>query len=374
MAEKQLPPSAQRIRRARASGQIGISKDLVSLARFGLVAELAFGAESYWRAALGKMLAATLGALQGGLQAKLATAGALLQEAAILLVVTAGLAAAAALAVTLLQTRFNVATEALGAGWKKLDPGANLQQIFSAQKLTMLLTGPLKVAVVGAACWLQLRGMLPDLLRLHHLDLLQGWAACVVALHALERAALGALLVLGIADFGLQRFLVWRSLRMSHEEAMRDYKESEGDPHAKSHRKELAKSLLLERLPAAAARRPNAVVVNPEHIAIALFYDFSPDSLPRVLGKTADAQALQLRKRAAREGIPVIRYPALARLLYALAREGECVPSPAVRATALLYAAVRELQAMPHAAGDEFEIPADLAEAMLPLKGWPALH
>jgi type III secretion protein U len=373
MAEKNLPPSHQRIRRARESGQIGLSKDLVSLARFAVVAELAFGAEAYWRTMLGQMVAAALDAVQGGLQAKLTAAGALLQKTALLLAVMAALAAATALAITLLQTRFNIAPKAFESGWKKLDPASNLKQLFSGQKLLMLVTGPLKVAVVGIVCWVQIRGMLPDLLRVYRLDLLHGWSACMVSLHALERAAVAALLVLGLADFGLQRFLNWRSLRMSHEEAVRDHKESEGDPHAKGHRKELAKSILLERRPAAAAR-PNAVVVNPEHIAIALAYDFSEESLPRVLAKAADAQALRLRQQAMREGVPVIRYPALARLLYAVGREGDFVPSPAVRATALLYAAVRELGQTPHAAGDEFEIPAELAEAMLPLHHAPSLH
>ncbi|MDN4591966.1 hypothetical protein DBA29_26125 [Xenophilus aerolatus] len=310
------------------------------------------------------------GQLVGGQSSPVGGAGGLLSS---LLAAPQQLSALAALGTTLAQTRFNVASKALNEGMKKLNPGQNLRQIISGKKLLMLALSLLKVGVVIAVCFVHIRGALPDILRLHRLDLPQGWAFSVDSLHGLIRAALIAMTALAGLDFVLQRVLVWRSLRMDHEEAKRDYKETEGDPHAKGHRKELKKSLLRESKPAA-ARPPNAVVVNPQHIAIALSYDFLEDGLPRIVQKAAGSAAAELRHCAMCAGIPVIRYVALARVLYAVGQVGAFVPSSTVKATALVYAALRELMEMPRALDEEFEIQAELADAMLPLDTSVGLH
>lgn len=112
----------------------------------------------------------------------------------------------------------------------------------------------------------------------------------------------------------------------------------------------------------------SAVVVNPTHIAIALAYDFSPTSLPYVVGKVSGNDVARMRKAAAQRGVPVIRYVGLARRLYATGREGSMVPRDLIRPVALLYQAVEELTTNlgPGAALQAvYELDEDLAKAML---------
>ncbi|MDQ0083805.1 type III secretion protein U [Variovorax boronicumulans] len=368
MAEKKLPPSEQRVRQAREKGQVGISKDLVGLAKLFVVSEIAFATEFLWREHVQQLLCAAIQTIGRARQSKMQVVGSILTETAVLFVAMLSLAAVISVAALLLQTRFNVATKAFDDGLEKLNPASNLKQLVSGQKLMMLVIGPIKVTVVLCVCYLQAKGALPTLLLMYHLSLLQGWTLSVQILHALMRSAVLALFALGAFDFALQRYMTWRKLRMDIDEVKREYKENEGDPHTKGHRKQIASQIRNE--PATKAQpKPDAVVVNPEHIAIALAHDLLPGTLPRVLRKTAGEEAFRLREFAAREGIPVIRYVALARLLYATGREGRYIPSQTVRAVALVYGAVRELADQVLEPGDEFEIQPEMAEAMLPSVG-----
>ena len=55
-----------------------------------------------------------------------------------------------------------------------------------------------------------------------------------------------AFLVIGAADYLLQKRFVMKDLMMTKEEVKREYKEDEGDPHVKHRRKELHHELLQE--------------------------------------------------------------------------------------------------------------------------------
>jgi flagellar biosynthesis protein FlhB len=60
----------------------------------------------------------------------------------------------------------------------------------------------------------------------------------------------------------------------------------------------------------------SVVVVNPTHVSVALQYSPGKTPLPRVVVKGLDAQALSIRTRAERHGVPVLEDPPLARKLF----------------------------------------------------------
>jgi len=94
-------------------------------------------------------------------------------------------------------------------------------------------------------------------------------------LHACFAAvAIGALFAL--ADYALVRRRWLRSLKMTFDEFKRDAKEQDGDPHAKSRRRQLHRTLARGGI--ARTREASFVVVNPTHIAIALRY--APPACP----------------------------------------------------------------------------------------------
>jgi flagellar biosynthetic protein FlhB len=144
----------------------------------------------------------------------------------------------------------------------------------------------------------------------------------------------GAFLLLGAADFALQKKIFMKGLMMSKDEVKREYKEQEGDPHVKGHRKALHRALLREN---ATKRVPqaNVVVVNPTHLAIALQYDDAKMNAPQVTAKGEMFLAQKIRRIAERHGVPVLRNVELAHSLFVLELDEE-IPEE-------LYTAVAEI-------------------------------
>jgi type III secretion protein U len=366
MSDKTLPPSEQKLKEAREKGNITVSKDLVGLAKLAVLGEVAFSAAPMWPEQFGQMIDSAIQSISRTSQARLDVSAILFSQFALIAIGLSFSAAVLACMVTFLQTGFNIAGKAFESGPEKLNPATNLMNIFSSQKLMMLVIGPIKVTIVLLVCYGFVKGRMHDLLHMYLLTLDQGWAYSVTALRSLFHGALLALFGLGGFDYALQRYMAMKKLRMDLEDVKREHKENEGDPHAKAHRKGVSKELLNEKKSKTAAPRPTAVVVNPQHIAIALAGGTSSGTLPWIVAKASGEGAMRLRHYAAREGIPIIRYVPLARLLYATGRQGAYVPSQTIKAVALVYSAVSELGDTGIYPGDEFEINPELAESMLP--------
>ena len=370
MSEKNLPPSHTRLRQARERGQIGISQDVIKVLKLAVIAGIVFASETQWKSLLNAILSASVKGIETPMGVRLD--GVLLAMRPVL-AISLGLAFTAAIISlfgTVIQTGFNVAPQALTQGMHKLNPASNLKQIVSPKKLLMLLLGVLKLSVVLSVAYVEIRKQLPDIAQLFRVSPEQSWAVCLQMLYSLAIKSIACLFMLAVLDFAMQRYLNYRSLRMDIQELKQDNKNEQGDPHVKAARKGIAKQIALEPAsPAApAAQKPTAVVVNPEHIAVALAYNFEPNKLPFVVAKGRDENAIALRGLAQQLQIPVIKYTGLARQLYATGREGAPVPRRTLRAVALLYQGVKELNqqsgAGMHPTGI-YELNEDLAKQML---------
>jgi flagellar biosynthesis protein FlhB len=147
------------------------------------------------------------------------------------------------------------------------------------------------------------------------------------------RVAVAALLV-GVGDYLLVRRRHLRRLRMTREEVRRETKETEGDPTHRAERQRLHRELLEQRM-VAEVRKADFVVVNPDHIAVALRYDRDGDAAPVVVARGERLLAERIKAVAREAGVPIFRDVALARSLRELP-EGEEIP-------AALYEAVAEI-------------------------------
>ncbi|MDH0865330.1 EscU/YscU/HrcU family type III secretion system export apparatus switch protein [Mitsuaria sp. GD03876] len=335
MSEKNLPPTESRKRQAREDGQVGVSQDSLKILRLLLMAELAFATEPLWRGMVDALLEAALRqtAQPGGIG--LAMSWESFLPVLVALLVLAVLPALVAVIGTLAQTRFNIAGKALGKGVDKLNPGANLKNLVSGQKLMMAVLGPVRSLLLLSVAWMKLHAELPNVAQAFRVDPAQGWTLSLAMLQGVERHCIVVLVLLIVTDILLQRYLVFRQLRMDISEVRRDYKQNEGDPMLKGTRKQFAKEIAMSDSPPA-RQRPSAVVVNPEHVAVSLYYDPEETEVPLILDKRTDEEALALRRKAREDGVPVVRYVGLARRLLETGEVGKPVPDPSFRAIALL--------------------------------------
>ena len=121
---------------------------------------------------------------------------------------------------------------------------------------------------------------------------------------------------------------------MTREEVKREYKESEGDPSHRAERQRLHRELMEQRM-VAEVRKADFVVVNPDHIAVALRYDRDGEAAPVVVARGERLLAERIKQVAREAGVPIFRDVTLARSLRDLP-EGEEIP-------AALYEAVAEV-------------------------------
>jgi type III secretion protein U len=344
--EPTLEPTPKRLEEARRRGEVAQSRDLTSAAAMtaAIVALAAAGP-----ALVARLVALYRGALgaapSGGAPGPALAAGLEVFSRGLALPLAAATVAAAAAG--LLQTRGLVAVEALRPDFARLSPAAGLRRAFGGQAALQVGKGLLKVALVGAIAWITVRPALVGV------TALAGAAAprLLAAMGALgarlaERVALVAL-GLGVADYLVVRRRHRRGLRMTREEVRREAKDAEGDPSHRAERQRLHREILEQRM-VAEVRKADFVVVNPEHIAVALRYDRGGDGAPVVVARGERLVAERMKEIAREAGVPIFRDVTLARSLRDLP-EGEEIP-------AALYEAVAELLRVVYAMNDPLAV------------------
>jgi flagellar biosynthesis protein FlhB len=343
-AERTEEPTPKRLEDARRRGEVAVSRDVTSAAAMtaAIVALVLQGPAltarllAYWKAtfagaaAAGAAWDASSGASPGASWALGAGVGVLARALAVPLA-AAGLVA---LGAGLLQTRGLLALGALRPDLGRLSPAAGLSRAFGGKAALEIGKGLLKATLVAALAWLTVRPVLAGLAGLAGAPIprLAG-AMGVVSARLAERVALVAL-ALGAADYLFVRRRHLGKLRMTKEEVRREHKESEGDPSHRAERQRLHRELLEQRM-VAEVRKADFVVVNPDHIAVALRYDRDGEAAPVVVARGERLLAERIRQVAREAGVPIFRDVTLARSLRDLP-EGTEIPTA-------LYEAVAEI-------------------------------
>jgi type III secretion YscU/HrpY family protein len=242
----------------------------------------------------------------------------------------------AAVAVNFAQTQGLIfAAEALTPKFDKLNPVSGLQNILMKPKTYIeLVKNILKFIII---LWLAYTTLMPDLRDLilsSRIGLTQVASFVPTLLFGLFFKVGGAFLVLGAADFAIQKKLHIDNLKMSKEEVKKEFKEQEGDPHIKGHRKHLQMELM-HQAATKMVPKAKAIVVNPTHIAVALQYEEESMNAPRLVAKGQAQLAQKIIAIAKRHNVPIVRNILLARSLFTLELEDE-IPED-------LYEAVAEI-------------------------------
>lgn len=236
-------------------------------------------------------------------------------------VLLAGLAAALAVGALQVGLQFNLTL--VMPKLERVDPGAGLSKLFSLRALAEVGRSLVALLLVGGVAAQGLRRWLAGWVGAMQLPGAAGMVAALQPVGELAQSSALALLVLGGLDLLYQRHVHRQGLMMSREEKKQEHRDAEGDPHAKSARKRMAKELLAAA--GKGVRGASAVVVNPTHVAVALLHDPKLADAPIIVARGTDAEALRIRLEARRHGVPVVKDIPLARALVKLP-VGEEIP------------------------------------------------
>lgn len=242
------------------------------------------------------------------------------------------------LAANLAQAGFHINTESLGPKWERLNPAENWHKIMSLDGAMRGGVSMLKVVILAVVTWWVLgdRGAQVSSLAEGMLgrSVMSAWGLAIELVVDVS----AVLLVMGIADYGVQWFRNERRLRMTREEMKQERKEDDGDPLLIAKRRQRAREIATQRRMIQDVPQATVVITNPTHFAIALKYKRGVDSAPVVVAKGRDQFALQIAIKARRHGIPVIERKPLAQALFKTVKVGQEIPQA-------LFVAVSEVLA-----------------------------
>ncbi|CNH08956.1 flagellar biosynthesis protein FlhB [Yersinia aldovae] len=339
-AEKSEEPTAHKLEKAREKGQIPRSRELTSMLMLGAgLAILWISGESMARQ-LAAMISQGLhfdhAMVSDDKQMLRQVAMLLTQTVMALLPVFAGLVIVA-LAVPMLLGGVLFSGESFKFDLQRMSPLAGLKRMFSSQSLAELLKAILKATLVGWVTGLFLWHNWPQMMRLISAPPI---AALSDALNLIIFC--GFVVVLGLLpmvgfDVFYQITSHIKKLRMTKQEIRDEFKDQEGDPHVKGRIRQQQRAMARRRM-MADVPKADVIVTNPTHYAVALQYNESKMSAPKVLAKGAGAVALRIRELGAEHRIPLLEAPPLARALFRHSEVGQHIP-------ATLYAAVAEVLA-----------------------------
>lgn len=248
-----------------------------------------------------------------------------------------------AVMMNVLQVGFFFSPKRVQPKLEMLNPTRGLKKIFGGgQGAVTMLMNLAKMLMIGMVSYSAIHnrlGLIAGAQQLSH-EQIFGLGAQIIYDIGIRIAVL--LLVLAIIDYVYQKWKLEKQLKMTKQQVKDEMKKMEGDPQIKQRRRQLQMQRAMQR---AQQDVPTAdvIVTNPTHFSIALKYDPSTMTSPKVVAKGADFLALKIREIAAEHGIPILERPPLARALYKDVEVGQEIPEKFYSAVAEILAYVYEL-------------------------------
>jgi type III secretion YscU/HrpY family protein len=257
---------------------------------------------------------------------------------------TLGLVTLLGVVVTFLSVGPVFAPEVFKFDIKKFNPVDNLKAKFKLKTLVELLKSLVKIGLATYLIYLVMYKSIPVLIHTVSMPI----TGALIVFHAFLMEVVvkvGLLfLVIAVADYIYQKHTFAKEMMMEKFEIKQEFKNSEGDPHIKSKRKQIAQEIAYQEGPTGGVKRAQAIVTNPTHLAIAIGYEKEVDSAPYILAMGKDLLAERIIKMAEQYGIPILRNIPLAHKLWDEGEIYEYVPEETYEALAEILRWVASLK------------------------------
>ena len=230
-----------------------------------------------------------------------------------------------AFAGNVVQIGWKVTTKPLKPKLDRLNPIGGLKRMFSQEKVVELIKSLLKVFAIAIVAYNEVKDRWLFILNLYDFEFMQAIINIFDIVLDVGVKISVLFVIIGIADFGYQKWKHLHDLRMSKQEVKDEMKQSEGDPQVKGRirqkMREGARRRMMQELPKA-----DVVITNPTHFAVAIKYDKEKAEAPYVLAKGADYVAATIKEAAKEHKIEIVENKPLARMLYYNVEIGEQIP------------------------------------------------
>ena len=217
------------------------------------------------------------------------------------------------------------------------------KRLFSIKSLLELLKGIIKLAIVGLFIYLIIMGEVKNLTLYQNFTVGEILNNLYQIIKQIMITVVVSVAVIAIADYFYQRYDYYQNLKMTKHEVKEEFKQTEGNPEVKKKIKSLmfeqAKRRIVDAVP-----KSDVVITNPTHFAVALEYDQKKMTAPTVTAKGKDLVALQIKKIAEKNSVPIVENRILAQNLYKDVEVLEFIPQEHYQAVAKIISYVYQLK------------------------------
>lgn len=336
--EKTEKPTRKKLRDARREGQVAKSKDLTHTAVTFAWCVVLMGLAGWFTGRLAQLLEATwvqIGqlSLETLIDAGFAAGKVVLWLTIVPLVLVAGVGSL----VEFLQAGPVLAPKRIVPKVSNIGISQGMKRIFSMDNLFEAAKSIAKTIILISIVTLTALSSLKSILLLPTADMLIYSEMNNRLILLLFAWVVALFCFISIADWMYQKYSFERKQRMSKHDIKRENKEQDGDPHTRGARRSLHRQWATQSAQHA-ARQANAVVVNPTHIAVALYYKAGETLVPMISAKGEGDLARLIRETAEDAGVPVVRNIDLARSLNFRCEEDDYIPEDLFDAVAEILA------------------------------------
>lgn len=315
--DKTEEPSQKKIDDARKEGNVWKSKDLSSVVAFAVSMSVVKATWEGFESRIKELFYFAIEHIAHPEAMSLATSQLMflaLQALFFLCIPVAFSAAIAGSLTEFLQVGALLALKAVMPKFDKLNPLAGIKNMFGKKQFVELFKSMFKLAVTGYVVWGVMRDSMGIVVATIDGDAALTMSVMGELVYRICQKVILLFVAFAIFDVWWQHKSYMKDQMMSKDDVKKEYKESEGDPHHKAKRKELAHELL-ESAQMDAVKGADVIVTNPEHVSIALKYDREKDAAPRIIAKGIEGRAASIRELGKQYDVPMMRNVPLAHAL-----------------------------------------------------------
>ena len=233
----------------------------------------------------------------------------------------------------IIQTGFLVTPKALKPNFKAFNVVNNVKNIFNIKALFELVRDLLVVIILCYISYDFIASNLQEFFRISNLRVNYSFSSMVPLLISIFSKIFMVIAIIGVIDFGIEKFRYKKKLKMTKQEVKEEFKQMEGDPEVKAQIKQKGKQIIMQNI-RSNIKNSSVVITNPTHISVVLKYKQSEDSVPKLTAKGVDHMAFKIREIAQELDIPIIENKMLARFIYKNVELNQEIPQEIYKAVA----------------------------------------
>lgn len=347
MAEKTEKATPKKLRDARKKGQVAKSQDFPSALTF----IVSIGATIITSGYIFQQLAAYITNMFTRTQMNLDlanSAGGYFEESMMVIINCTVPILIATVCVGVL-TQFIIvgpvfSSEVLKIDLKRLNPVTNIRNLFKFKTLFELLKSIFKITGAFVLIWSVVYSSVPEIIATAGIPLIG--SAQVFSDFLIKVVIRVGIFFLAIAvlDLVFQKRNFAKEMKMEKFEIKQEYRDTEGDPHVKGRRRQVAQELAYQEGPSA-VRRAKAVITNPTHIAVAIEYQEETDPAPKIATMGKGTIADLIIRAAVDNNVAIMRNVDLAQTLFKKGQIGDYIPEETYQAVSEILRWLKTLEA-----------------------------